>query len=173
MDIDSCFELGHITKVHGIKGEVIAYLDVDDPENYRNLESILVETKQGLIPFFIKSIRVRGASATIGFDEINSIEDAEKLKSCKLFLPLDQLPVLGDNQFYFHDIIGYTIVDKRLGELGKVVNVYDSGAQELIAISHLGKEILFPIHDDLIIRVKKQERIMDVDLPEGLVNLYL
>jgi 16S rRNA processing protein RimM len=173
MDIDSCFELGHISKVHGIKGEVIAYLDVDDPEKYTNLESVLVRTKQGLIPFFIESIRIRASLATIKFDEIDSIEDVERLKSCKLFLPLDQLPDLGDNQFYFHDIIGYTIVDKRLGVLGKVTNVYDSGAQELIAVNHQEKEILFPIHDDLITRVNKEKKVMDVDLPEGLVNLYL
>jgi len=57
--------------------------------------------------------------------------------------------------------------------LGKVANVYDSGAQDLIAVYHKGKEILFPIHDDLITRVNKLEKVMDVDLPEGLVKLYL
>ena len=153
MDIDSCFQLGHITKIHGIKGEVTVYLDADDPGEYQTMESVLVETKQGLIPFFIKSIRIRGNLATIKFDEVDTIEEAGKLKSCKLYLPLDQLPGLEENQFYFHEIIGYTVVDKEMGELGEVVNVFDSGAQELIALNHKGKEILFPIQDDLIIKI--------------------
>ncbi|MFC2124246.1 ribosome maturation factor RimM [Bacteroidota bacterium] len=173
MDIDSCFQLGHVTKVHGIKGEVVAYLDVDDPGRYKNLESVLVGTKQGLVPFFVESIRIRDTNATIKFDGVDSIEGAGNLKSCELYLPLDLLPDLDDDQFYFHEIIGFSIIDKNLGKLGEIKNVYDSGAQVLIAINHQGKEILFPLNNDLIIRVNKQEKVMEVDLPEGLVNLYI
>jgi len=172
MDIDSCYQLGHITRLHGIKGEVILYLDVDDPAKYQKLESVLVETKQGLIPFFIETIRIRENQATIKFDDIDSIEEAEKLKSCKLYLPLENLPELNDDQFYFHEIIGFHIIDKALGRLGEIVNVYESGAQELIVVNYKGKELLVPMHDDLIVGIDKKEKVLEVDLPEGLVDLY-
>lgn len=173
MDVDSCYLLGQIIRVYGIRGEVVAYLDVDFPENYTKMESVFVDTKQGLVPFFIESIRIRNNRATIKFEGINTIEEAEKVKKQKLYLPLDQLPELDGNRFYYHDIIGYSVRDKKLGNIGKVINVYESGAQELIVIEYRGKEILCPIQDDLIREVNKKDRIILVDLPEGLVDIFL
>ena len=53
MNIDACFQLGYIVKTHGIKGQVVAFFDVDFPEDYEDLESVFLEQKGRLVPFFI------------------------------------------------------------------------------------------------------------------------
>ena len=87
MDIDECFELGYIIKPHGLNGAVSIYLDTDFPEEYIKLESVFVNVKQKLVPFFIESIQVNGHKAIVNFEDINSLEQSEELKGCSIHLP--------------------------------------------------------------------------------------
>ena len=89
MDIESCYQLGYILKTHGIHGELLIYLDTDNPEEYKLLESVFVEIKQKLVPFFIEQIKVNDNKAIIRFQEIDNLEAAEKLKGLTLYLPLN------------------------------------------------------------------------------------
>ena len=173
MDIDSCYELGYIVKPHGLKGEVSVIIDADVPEAYKNLESVFIEQDKQLVPFFVKAIKLSGRKAIMRLDESTSIESAQQLKGCKLFLPLDLLPQLADDQFYFHEIIGFSIEDKELGFLGKIMTVYDAGPQDIIAFEHQGKEILLPANDETIIRVDKSGLVLHVAIPDGLLDIYL
>jgi len=173
MLVEDCYQLGHITKPHGLKGELQVYLDVDFPENYANLESVLVEVDQQLIPYFISAFRLRGQTATVKFEGFNSLEEAEPLKSCALYLPIEQLPHLGSDQFYFHEIIDYGIVDELAGEIGKVKMVYGVGPQDLMATEYLNKEVLIPITNEIIKSVDRQNRQIHVHLPDGLLDIYI
>ena len=74
MTTDECYRLGRITKPFGLKGEVIFFLDVDEPDNYAGLDSVFVETKNGLVPYFIKKIQINGNKATVAFDELSAEE---------------------------------------------------------------------------------------------------
>ena len=173
MTTEQCFELGYIVKAHGLNGEVKALFDVDIPENYRALESVFVEINKKLIPFFIDKIQFQGGKAVIKFEDVDSIEQTDDLKGCKLFLPLDFLPTLGKNQFYYHEIIGFTIVDKTLGRLGKVTTVYTMPNQDLIAMDYKKNEVLIPIKDEIVLTINREKREVSVDLPEGLLDVYL
>ena len=172
MDFDSYFQLGYIVKSHGLKGEVTAFLDSDEPYAYREMESVFVEQQQRLIPFFIKQLKVQGNKAVISFEGISSVEQANALKSAKLWLPLDVLPELEDEQFYFHEIIGYEVIDSVSGSIGKVKSVYDSGAQDLLAVESQEKEILIPIVDSIVTKVDKEKEQILVSVPQGLIELY-
>lgn len=176
MTADQCFELGYITKTHGINGEVSAYLDVDFPEDYTNLESVFVQTITGshtLVPFFIESILVRNKRAIIAFEDVPDIEAAKEMVGQKLFLPLDQLPSLKENQFYYHEIVGFTVWDQQHGELGVVDTVYDTGANHLIALQFKGEEVLIPIVDEVVVSVNRDNEQVITNLPDGLIDLYL
>lgn len=173
MDIDSCYELGYISKPHGLKGDVSIIIDADYPENYQKLESVFIEQDKQLVPFFIKSIKLSGNKGVLSLEESTSIETAQTLKGGKLYLPLEFLPELEKDQFYFHEIIGYTINDEQAGVLGTVMTIYDAGPQDIIAFEHLGKEILLPINDQTILRVDKAGQILHVSIPDGLLDIYL
>ena len=173
MDISSCFQLGYVIKTHGLKGELTIYLDVDYPEAYRNLESVLVEQDGQLIPFFISSLRVNGNKAVVALEGVEDIEEAEGFKSSKLFLPVAALPQLEEHQFYYHEIVGFTVKDKSLGTLGEVKDVYDFPNQALVSMSYQGHEVLIPVRDEVTTHVDRAEKILFVDLPEGLLDIYL
>jgi 16S rRNA processing protein RimM len=183
MTIDECYQLGYVIKAHGYKGEIMILLDVDNPEDYEELESVFVEINQQLVPFFVEHIQVlaekRGvAQAIVKFEDVDTGEKATELKSCSLYLPLDNLPELEDNpegrtQFYFHEIINFTVVDKQLGTLGIVSNVYNFDYQDVIAMTYKEKEVLIPMNDEILLGIDRQARQLDVNLPDGLLEVYL
>ena len=174
MTKEDCFQLGHITKTHGLKGEVVFYLDVDDPKIYADLDSVLVEIKGELLPYFIESLAIVKASrAIVAFEEIETIEQAERLINCPLWLPIDNLEPINDNdRFYFHEIVGMQVIDSNHGELGIVKGVYAMNAQDLIAMDYKGQEVLIPINSDITRTVDRANQKLNVTLPDGLLEIY-
>lgn len=174
MTKEDCYLLGKITKTHGLKGELAIWLDVDYPEDYEELDSVLLEIKGELVPHFVEEIQIRPNKSIIKFEDIDTIEEAQKLVNCDIYLPEDNLPELDDNdQFYYHEIIDYTVVDEIKGKLGKVLAVYTSERQDLIAMQYEGKEILIPIDDDIVKTVDREKKELYTNLPEGLLEIYL
>ncbi|MFB9865101.1 ribosome maturation factor RimM [Rufibacter immobilis] len=173
MTLDACFQLGYIVKTHGTKGQVVAFFDVDFPEEYDELESVFLLINGKLVPFFIDDLNPQDKGRSIiKFEDVNSVPEAEKLKGVSLYLPLNQLPELEEDQFYFHEVIGYTVVDQQLGELGTVQAFFDLPNQDLLAMDYQGHEVLIPVQDEIILRSSKEERKIYVNLPEGLLEVY-
>mgnify|MGYP005749436203 FL=1 len=173
MNIDACFLLGYIVKTHGTKGQVVAFFDVDYPEDYEDLESVFLEQKGRLIPFFIDSINpVKDSRFIIKFEDINTMEQAEALRGTSLYLPLDELPELDEDQFYFHEVIGYQVVDQHHGKLGTVKEFYDLPQQQLMAMDYLGQEMLIPVMGEILLRADHEAKELHISLPEGLLEVY-
>lgn len=173
MRLDECFELGYVVKPHGTKGEVQVVLDVDNPEEYFKMESVFVAYGDDLVPFLVNKLRPSGKGIVVKLAEIDSIEQAEELRNRRLYLPLAFLPELDDGQFYYHDIIDFAIQDKRLGELGKVKEVFLKGNQDLIVMLYKGVEVLIPVTDEIVLSADKGNSVVHVALPEGLLEVYL
>lgn len=169
---EECFQLGKITKPFGFKGQVVFFLDVDCPDDYSNLDSVFVEMKGNLIPYFIKDLNLNGNKAIVSFEDL-SPEEAQALVGCRLFLPLDLLPELTGNRFYFHEVIGWQVVDAEKGDIGTIQSVIEFPAQPLFQIVKNGTEILIPIIDPVIKQVDRKEKIMHIEAPNGLIDLYL
>lgn len=144
MQKEDCYYLGKITKKHGFKGNLILHLETDEPELYNNMESVFIEKNGMLVPFFFETIGPHSKNKLLVKFEDISAEDAEKLVNHPVYLPLDTLPELDDDMFYYHEIIGYKVIDNHKGEIGIVKNVNDSGVQALFEIDFNGKEILIP-----------------------------
>ena len=174
MNKENCFQLGHVTRTHGTKGEVIVFLDVDYPDDYDELESVFLELRGELIPFFIENINIqKDSKAIVKFEDIKRIEEATPLINCALYLPEDNLDDLESSQFYYHEIVGFNVHDQQLGKLGTVSSVYTMPTQDLISMIFEGKEVLIPVNDDLVLGVDREQKILNVNLPAGLVDVYL
>lgn len=101
------------------------------------------------------SIRINGNKATVRFENINEA-DSLKLIGKNLYLPLDLLPKLEGNKFYFHEIIGFKVIDNERGDIGEIESVIEYPAQPLFSINFKGKEILIPIIDSVIEKVDRE-----------------
>ncbi len=173
MQISECFELGYVLKTHGLKGDVLIVLDVDNPEEYEEMDSFFVLTQGQLVPYFFESYNLQGNRAIVKLEDINSIDAAKNLIGCKLYLPLDNLPDLEDDQFYYHEVIGYQVIDETKGELGQVHAIYDMPGNDLLAMRYQGKEILIPINDAIVKQADHEKKLLYVNLPEGLLEVFL
>lgn len=173
MQLDDCFELGYLSRTKGLRGELQAFLDVDDPSYYQDLDSVLISIDHDLVPYAIEHIAVQGNAAVLKLEGIDHIDQASALKSHKLYLPLSSLPKLNPDQFYFHDLVNYKIVDHQMGELGRIVSIYNLPNNDLFSIEYQGREVLIPIHNDLIQKVDKDKELVFVKMPDGLLDIYL
>lgn len=174
MQKKDCFYLGKIVKKYSFKGEVLAKLDTDQPEIYEHLDAIFLELRNNLVPFFIEQSQLHKSELLrIKFEDVDSEADADAIMKSHLYLPLDLLPKLEGNKFYFHEVIGFNIKDKNFGEVGIIKAINDSTAQSLFEIDRNGVEILIPMNDEFIIEVDRDNKTILVDTPEGLIDLYL
>lgn len=171
MQIEDCYFLGTITKAHGYKGELNVHLDTDEPQAYNNLESIFIERNGLLVPFFLKKARLhKGNHLRIIIDDF---DDPETLIGRDIYLPLSTLPDLGENKFYFHQIIDYKVVDATGSALGKVKQVRDTTSQDLLEIiTEDDKEILIPVIDAFIVGVDHNQKTIEVQLPDGFLDIF-
>ena len=171
---EDCFYLGKIAKKFSFKGEVLIYLDTDEPELYEDMESIFVEFNKNLIPFFIENSSLhKNDFLRVKFEDVDNEEQAEEIINCEVYLPISMLPKLEGNKFYFHEVIGFEIEDKRLGVFGKIVSINDSSAQPLFEVVNGSVEILVPMIDQFLVKIDRENKKVIMDLPEGLVEMYL
>lgn len=171
---EDCFYLGKIAKKFSFKGEVLIYLDTDEPELYENMESVFVEFNKNLVPFFIENSALhKNDFLRVQFEDVDSEEEADKLLGCEIYLPLNMLPKLEGNQFYFHEVIGFEIEDKRVGIFGKIVSINDTSAQPLFEVVNGEVEILIPMIDQFLVAIDRKNKKVVMDLPEGLIEMYL
>lgn len=174
MTKEECFYLGRIVSKFSFKGEVLIKLDTDEPESYLEMESVFVEYDNNLVPFFIEKSNLQKSNLLrVKFEEVDSEEDAEDLLKCDLYLPLNMLPELEEDQFYFHEVIGFTVEDVNYGTVGTLTGVNDTTSQALFEIEKDGKEILIPMNDHFLQKVDKKNKKIIVETPEGLIDLYL
>ena len=174
MDIKDTIYIGQIAKLHGYKGGVSLYMDVSNPKEYIDIQSLYIDLEGILTPFFIDSFKLKNKGfVAVKFQEIDTDEGAKKLLKKNVYLRKDQFIEVDDNSFYNREIIGFDVLDVSKGNIGKVSELIDDKSNPLILIMHKGKEILLPHNESFILNVDRKMKIVNVDAPEGLIDLYL
>lgn len=171
MQLKDCYFLGTITKAHGYKGELNVHLDTDEPQAYKNLESVFIEQNGLLVPFFLKKAQLhKNNHLRIMLEDF---DEPESLIGRAIYLPLSTLPKLEGNKFYYHEVIGYKVLSIDNQSVGIIQSVRDTTSQDLFEIlSDDEKEILIPVIDDWILKVDRKEKTITVDLPDGLLDVF-
>ena len=172
MKKEDCFYVGTIVGKYSFKGALLIKTDSYSPEDYTTLESIFVELNTGLVPFFIEKCQLhKSALLRIKFDQVNNEQEAESLIKKEVYLPLNMLHPLEGTKFYYHEVIGFEILENDQ-PVGTVIKILDQGLQALFEIKKEdGTLSLIPIHDDFILEVNRDSKRIHVQLPEGLLDL--
>jgi len=171
-----CYVLGQITKPHGYNGEVIFFIDADDPSAYQSLDAIWLKIDDRLIPHFIDSIKPHNTAQKfiVSLDGIDSEAKAKAISGCIALAPLTLLPELGDSEFYLHEISGWEV--RHLGDhalIGSVQKVLDYAIYPILEVQTSTKEVLIPLPQDVEIKVDRNNQCLFVEMPEGLLEVYL
>jgi 16S rRNA processing protein RimM len=147
------FYLGKITKKFGLKGELVVFLDTDEPQKYHAMESVFLDIEGEPIPFSIESIKVKNNNQLILlFHNVDELASAHYINT-DLYLPLSVLPELSGNNFYYHEIKGFTVIDKNKGNIGICVDVWEYLPQAILQIINPKGEILMPAVDSIILTI--------------------
>jgi 16S rRNA processing protein RimM len=174
MNKADCFNLGYVAKLHGFKGEVSLFLDVTNPDDYQTLDVVFIEINGQLSPFFVESFKLKTKGfAAVKFEGVHSENDARLLLRKNVFLPAQILPKLSGTHFYDHEVVGFTVTDVNFGEVGKLQSVVDLTVNPLIQIMKDEKEVLIPLIEGLVVELDRNNKVMTIKAPEGLIELYL
>jgi len=170
---EDCFELGYIIKAKGLAGKITSYFDADDPERYSNIDAVFVGNDHQLIPYLVEEILQENDRFVLKLEEVDNSDTANALKGSKLYLPLSALPKLEEDEYFLHELVGFSIIDNEKGEIGEVDNVIDMNNNLLLSTVFEGKEILIPVNDAVVYKVDKTKKLVYTNLPEGLIDIYL
>ena len=173
MKKEDCYFLGKITRKHGLAGNVILKLDTDQPEMYQKLESLLVEINGLLVPFFVDKQQWQRSDTKIISFKNSSEALVEQSIGKGVFLPLSTLPPLSGKKFYYHEVIGFEIREEDGKSCGNIVSINDQTAQNYFILNLADKEIIIPIIRDWILEVNREEKFIKMQLPEGLMDVFL
>ncbi|RZP06672.1 MAG: 16S rRNA processing protein RimM [Flavobacteriales bacterium] len=171
MNKQDCYYLGTIVSKFSFKGELLLKLDSDEID-YKKIRTIFIETEGSLVPFEIKKVLLHKSSLLrLKVENIDNEEKAIKILRSEVYLPLKDLPKLNGNKFYFHEIINFKVVDNNLGDIGTVINVNDQTSQPVLIVSKNNKEIMIPLVDEFLSEIKRKEKKIIFNLPEGLTDI--
>lgn len=177
MKISDCFYLGYIAKAIGNHGELSLVLDTDSPQYYTKMGSIQIRINKRddeLVPFFVSRIVIDKKKARITVEDIKTNFQAKELVGKEVYLPIEDLKELKGNQFYFHEVVGFKVIDENFGEVGIIKEILDYPAQAVIYITHKDKQVLIPIiKGQTIKKVDRKNKTINLTSPEGLIEMYI
>lgn len=173
MEKDKCFYVGRIVKTHGIKGEVTLRIDNENFDEIDDLNYFLLDVNDKLIPFFIENITFHSNKSFVLFQDLRTLEAAAQLVGCDAYLPLELLPQREGNDFYSHEVVGFMVVDEEKGDVGKINDILEYPTQSIMQIIVGEKEVLVPIHDDIIKNIDRENKKINIKAPSGLIDMYL
>jgi 16S rRNA processing protein RimM len=172
MKIEDSFYVGYITKTKGLKGEVQVYFEFDDFENL-DFDSIFLDINNKLVPFFVSTYKLQAnKTGYFYFEDIDTIEKAEKLVRKKVFLPNTKKPEPQEEDFYYTDLKGYIAIDEKYGELGEIIEVHEYPQQYIAVVPYKFTEIMFPLNENIVVSIDEDSETVNVRLPEGLIEVY-
>jgi 16S rRNA processing protein RimM len=157
-----------IINTRGLKGECKLYLHTDeDEERFQKGNVLLLD---GKTPLTVKSYSVYKSFGYVFFEEIPSIEQAEKLKNHKLLLKKEDLPQADENEYYYHELSGCQVVNEEGKDLGTVSDILETGANLVLRVKEEGAEKtwLLPFVDAFVIDVDRKDKKIIIREMEGL-----
>ena len=172
MKPEEAFYIGYITKTKGLKGEVQLYFEYDDPESL-DLDIVFADINGKMVPFFVSTYKLHtNNTGNFYFDDIDHIDKAQVLVRKKIYLPQEKMPER-DEEFHFDDLKGFLVLDVNHGELGNIIEINEYPQQFVATVHYRFTDILFPLNDDIIIEIDEDQGKIVVELPDGLLDIYL
>lgn len=170
---DDLFTFGYISKAKGLKGEVQLKSEVGNTEEYQQTESVFLEIKGMPIPFFVLSFRLQPGkkTAVLLLEDVDSVEKARELTGTRVLLPVSARKKSSPSPFA--ELEGYQVTDRFHGPLGPIRKIEQYPGHSVAVLNYRDREVMIPLNEAFIEKTDKQNGILFVTLPEGLLEIYL
>ena len=165
--------VGKIVNTHGIRGEVRVISQTDFPEERYRKGQRLTQFRENKAPL---ELTVSGHRKHKNFDLLTfegypTINDVEPLRDGILKVTKDELGQLAENEYYYHEIIGLTVIDEQARELGKIKEILSPGANDVWVVQRKGKkDALIPYIESVVKQIDLEKGEVSIEIPEGLLD---
>jgi 16S rRNA processing protein RimM len=167
------FKIGKLVAAFGLTGELILKHNLGKKTSLKGLKAIFIEErKESFIPWFVESTRIKNEEEIyISLEGVGTRESALKLTQKEVWLPDEDFKKFAASSSPIN-LLGYEVVEDN-NALGKILEVIEQPHQLLCRIDIKGKEALIPLHEETIVKIDKKNRQVIVELPPGLLEIYL
>lgn len=161
--------VGLLRKPHGLHGDLLLEIYTDFPDRIRPGTTIFVG--DAYRPLKITRRRPHNDGLILGFEGVNTPEEAGKLRATMAYVPTADRPALPPGEYYHHQIIGLTVMDESGKQLGQLTEIIETGANDVYVVKPAqGSDILLPALKEVILDVDLSTKIMRVHLLPGLLD---
>ncbi len=172
--LDDLAAIGQVIKTIGYKGtlQVRPYDGYD--ETWKNLQKCVIRVNGILAPFFIEKIERIREEWELKFDFYHDDKSAHEILHQEIYVMKDQINNESEDDQSEDDLeswIGYKVIDNTIGELGSIEDVEELPGQFLIHLTYQGKEIAIPFVEDLVVDVDVDNKVLTMELPDGILDL--
>lgn len=168
--MEQYLRVGVISSTHGLKGEVKVFPTTDDPERFRKLKKVYLDTGKDYTPLKVTGIKFFKNQVILKFQEFQDINEIEKYRGKDLLIDREQAVPLAENENFIVDLIDMDVYDEEEKRLGTLTDVLQTGANDVYVVeTDEGKEILLPAIPSCILDVDVEAAKMIVRIPEGLL----
>tara|TARA_B100001564_G_scaffold339664_1_gene332642 strand:- start:511 stop:1029 length:519 start_codon:yes stop_codon:yes gene_type:complete len=163
--------IGTVSKLHGYKGKVKIFILKKINFDFDVITYLLIKTNNDLVPYIIEYAKViKENMMLVKFDDVNNEEEAKEILKKDVYLStkfIDEKQLIQKNE-----LVGYDVVDKNFGKLGVISYINNQTSQKLIFVKNkLDKEFCIPMHENFIKKINRKEKIINVIIPQELINL--
>lgn len=165
--------VGKIVNTHGIRGEVRVISQTDFPEErYRKGQRLtLFRENKAPLELTVAGHRKHKNFDLLTFEGYPTINDVEPLRDGILKVSKDELSELTENEYYYHEIIGLTVIDEQARELGKIKEILSPGANDVWVVQRKGKkDALIPYIESVVKQIDLDKGEVYIEIPEGLLD---
>ena len=167
--MEDLLQVGVITSTHGIRGEVKVFPTTDDPNRFRKLKQVILDTGKEQLEMEIASVKFFKNMVILKFKGIDDRNDVERMRQAKLLVTRENAVELGKDEYFIADLIGIQVVSDEGEELGTISDVLQTGANDVYVVSKDGaKDLLIPAIHACIQNVDVAAGQMEVHLLPGL-----
>ena len=168
--MEEYLEIGQIVNTNGLKGFLKVKPLTDDITRFEDLETVYIQKSKDLLEFKIQEVKYNKNMVLLKLAGIDDIEEAEKYKNFYIKINRKDAVELEDDSYFIVDIIGCEVFTDENKELGKVVDVFQTGSNDVYTVKNEdGKEILIPAIADVIKNIDIKNKKIVVHLIEGLI----
>ena len=167
--MEDVFKVGVITSTHGIRGEVKVYPTTDDVNRFKKLKKVILDNGKEKLDMEIASVKFFKNMVILKFKGIDNINDVEKYKKAELYVTRENAVKLKKDEYFIADLIGLKVTSDEGEDLGVIVDVLQTGANDVYIIKKQGAaDLLVPAIKDCIREVDIEGGAMLVHLLPGL-----
>ncbi len=166
------FKIGKLAASHGLNGTLVLQHSLGKKTSLKGLQAIFLETSpDNFLPYFIQSSSIKNDEQTyLKLEGIDTKETARKLTPKEVWLAETDFKKFAAKAAPIA-LLGFTVMNDE-ENIGEVIEVIEQPHQVLCSIMYKGKEAYVPVHAETLIKIDNKNKIIYLDLPDGLLEIY-